>query len=140
MAAHPVDVYVGAKLKTKRTAQGLSQSEIGRHLGVTFQQVQKYEKGVNRIGPSKLYEVAQLLKAPISYFFEGYEKKSTSSTNSDVLFLNEDGDEFDSENNVSDREALRLIKAFSSIKDVKVRKQITSLVKAMASKNGTDSE
>lgn len=126
--AHPVDVYVGARLKTKRTAQGLSQSEIGRYLGVTFQQVQKYEKGVNRIGPSKLYEVAKLLKTPINYFFDGFEELK----NKNNCCFNEDGEEFDSENNVSDREALRLIKAFTSIKDPKIRKQITSLVKAMS--------
>lgn len=130
--AHPVDVYVGARLKTKRTAQGLSQSEIGRYLGVTFQQVQKYEKGVNRIGPSKLYEVSKLLKTPINYFFDGFEEIKSKS----ACCFNEDGEEFDSENNVSDREALRLIKAFTSIKDPKIRKQITSLVKAMSTQEG----
>ena len=70
MAANPIDVYVGTRLKIRRNELGLSQNEIGRLTGVTFQQIQKYEKGSNRIGSSRLYEFAKILKRLVSYLFE----------------------------------------------------------------------
>ena len=73
MPSNPVDVYVGTRLKIRRTELGLSQNKIGEMTGITFQQVQKYEKGLNRIGSSRLYEFAKILKVPVSYFFEQYE-------------------------------------------------------------------
>jgi transcriptional regulator with XRE-family HTH domain len=70
---HPVEAYVGNKVREARTYNGLSQSRLGAKVGVTFQQIQKYEKGVNRIGASRLYEFSQILRVPVSYFFEGLE-------------------------------------------------------------------
>ena len=73
MSSNPVDVYVGTRLKIRRLELGYSQNKIGEMTGITFQQVQKYEKGLNRIGSSRLYEFAKILKVPVSYFFEQYE-------------------------------------------------------------------
>jgi transcriptional regulator with XRE-family HTH domain len=70
---HPVEAYVGNKVREARTYNGLSQTKLGNMTGVTFQQIQKYEKGVNRIGSSRLYEFSQILRVPVSYFFEGLE-------------------------------------------------------------------
>ena len=70
---HPVDEHVGARLRSLRKAAKLSQTELATSLGITFQQVQKYERGANRISASKLYDAAQLLHVPISSFFEGFE-------------------------------------------------------------------
>lgn len=73
VTAHPVDMFVGEKVRSRRKAMGISQSELARALGLTFQQVQKYERGANRISASKLYETAIFLKVPISYFFQGID-------------------------------------------------------------------
>ena len=67
---NPIDIHVGSRVRLKRTMMGLSQEKLGESLGVTFQQVQKYEKGANRIGASRLQQIAAILKTPISFFFE----------------------------------------------------------------------
>ena len=69
---HPIDVYVGSQIRHRRTALGLSQSALGAALGVSFQQIQKYERGVNRIGASRLWKISQALHVPVSALFEGY--------------------------------------------------------------------
>lgn len=71
---NPVDIHVGARVRRMRKAQGISQTALGKELGITFQQVQKYENGVNRISSSKLYEIARVLQADISSFFSGLTK------------------------------------------------------------------
>src|ERR1700735_528426 len=73
---HPVDVHVGKRLRLRRTILGLSQEAIGNAIGVTFQQVQKYERGVNRMGASRLFEFSKILSVPVSYFFEEMDKQS----------------------------------------------------------------
>lgn len=70
---HPVDVHVGRRVHEKRLALGFNQSELGRALGLTFQQVQKYEKGTNRISASKLFDIARFFKVDIGYFYEGLD-------------------------------------------------------------------
>ena len=72
--SHPVDVHVGARMRQRRTLLGMSQEKLGTAVGLTFQQIQKYERGSNRISASKLYDAARLLEAPVSYFFEGLDE------------------------------------------------------------------
>lgn len=74
-----VDAHVGKKLKLRRINLGLSQQELGKLLNITFQQIQKYEKGVNRVSSGKLYELSKVLDAPVTYFFEGIEDESSDS-------------------------------------------------------------
>ena len=124
MTSNPVDVYVGTRLKIRRLELGLSQNKIGEMTGITFQQVQKYEKGSNRIGSSRLYEFAKILKVPVSYFFEQYEL-----TFGDNGVLSDNRASFDDKDNVSEKEILTLIKNFSAIKDPNVRKSIIYLTK-----------
>lgn len=134
MPSNPVDVYVGMRLKIRRTELGLSQNKMGDMTGVTFQQIQKYEKGLNRIGSSRLYEFAKILKVPVSYFFEQYEVAFGSAG---VLADNKVS--FDDNRDVSEKEIITLIKNFTAIKDPLVRKSIITLAKTL-SKKSTDSE
>jgi len=128
MPSNPVDVYVGTRLKIRRTELGLSQNKIGEMTGITFQQVQKYEKGLNRIGSSRLYEFAKILKVPVSYFFEQYE---LTFGNNGILCDNKAN--FD-DKDISEKEVVTLIKNFSAIKDPLVRKSIITLTKTLSKK------
>lgn len=125
---NPIDVHVGKRVRLRRTMLGFSQEKLGDSLGITFQQIQKYEKGSNRIGASRLQQLSEILKTPISFFFEdspGSEKVTIDGLS-----------EADSPNYVVDflstSEGLQLYKAFSNIKDPKVRKKIIDLVRSLA--------
>jgi len=80
---HPVDVHVGARIRLRRKTLRISQSDLGEALGLSFQQVQKYERGGNRVSASKLYEIAGKLETPIGYFFEGLSPLETGDTQGD---------------------------------------------------------
>lgn len=126
MTPHPVDVHVGKRLRARRTILGMSQEEIGDAVGVTFQQIQKYEKGLNRIGSSRLYEFACILGSSVSYFFDDFEgeKKSYPS-------LSEDDQPFEYEK-LNNKEVLALVRAYFAIPDPKVRKKVLSLIKSLS--------
>src|SRR6478752_10537797 len=68
--ANPMDVHVGSRVRLRRMLLGMSQEKLGEHLGLTFQQVQKYEKGINRIGASRLFDLSQVLGVPVQFFYE----------------------------------------------------------------------
>ena len=135
MSSNPVDVYVGTRLKIRRLELGYSQNKIGEMTGITFQQVQKYEKGLNRIGSSRLYEFAKILKVPVSYFFEQYE---LTFGNNGILADNKAS--FDDNKDISEKEILTLIKNFTAIKDPNVRKSIITLTKTLSKKEDDGSE
>lgn len=135
MSTNPVDVYVGTRLKIRRLELGYSQNKIGEMTGITFQQVQKYEKGLNRIGSSRLYEFAKILKVPVSYFFEQYE---LTFGNNGILADNKAS--FDDNTEISEKEILTLIKNFTAIKDPNVRKSIITLTKTLSKKEDDGSE
>jgi transcriptional regulator with XRE-family HTH domain len=117
-----IDVYVGARLRFKRMQIALSQKDLGKKTGVTFQQIQKYEKGINRIGASRLYDFAKILKVPVSYFFEGFDEKSDAILG-------------DNKKTFNDKEIFNLVRAFSKIKDSNIRKSVIALAKSLALKN-----
>jgi len=124
---NPIDVHVGSRVRLKRTMMGLSQEKLGESLGVTFQQVQKYEKGANRIGASRLQQIAAILKTPIAFFFEdapGYDSPSAGLSESESPEYTIDF--------LATTEGLQLNRAFAKIKDPKVRKKIIDLVKSLA--------
>jgi transcriptional regulator with XRE-family HTH domain len=129
---NPIDIHVGGRVRLRRMMLGMSQEKLGEQLGITFQQIQKYEKGTNRIGASRLQHIARVLTVPVSFFFEDApgmtqpqagmaEPKSASYI---VDFL-------------SSSEGIQLNKAFVRVKDAKVRRRIIDLVRAMA---GEDEE
>ena len=77
---NPIDVHVGARLRMRRVLQGMSQEKLGEKLDLTFQQVQKYEKGANRVSASRLYQIGEILKVPVDFFFDGLPDPSMSDT------------------------------------------------------------
>ena len=119
--ANPVDKHVGSRIRMRRLMLGMSQEKLGNGLGLTFQQVQKYEKGTNRIGASRLQHISQLLQVPVPFFFEGGTDgpfMSDSSAPSPSYI-----DDF-----VSSEDGLRLIKSFMRIPKPAVRHRIVALV------------
>lgn len=125
---NPIDLHVGSRVRMRRMLLGMSQEKLGEALGVTFQQVQKYEKGMNRIGASRLQDIAKILEASPSFFFEdaptgGGEPQGGFSEGKSAGFVVEF---------LSTVEGLQLNKAFATIKDPKVRKRIVDLVVAIA--------
>ena len=124
---HPIDVHVGARVKLRRMILGMSQETLGRSLGLTFQQIQKYEKGVNRIGASRIFELSNLLDVPIQYFYNDYG--DTIGETQDVE-TSVDGDIF--MNLVNSPEGVQLCRSFSEINDPQVKKRVLDLVKSIA--------
>lgn len=123
--ANPIDVQVGNRVRIRRMLIGMSQERLGDLLGLTFQQVQKYEKGVNRIGAGRLFEVARILNVPVDFFYEGLDAVQGSAGVNDAE--NAPVMEF-----VSSGEGLQLSLAFMKIKDSKVRKRVLDLVKSLS--------
>lgn len=123
---NPVDVHVGSRLRLRRTTLGMSQEKLGEHLGITFQQIQKYEKGTNRIGASRLQKISEVLSIPVSYLFDGIEPPPSSHG-----ALNEPSSEFVHDGPPSS-ETLQLTRAFQRITDPMVRRRVLDLVRALS--------
>ena len=126
---NPTDIYVGSRVRMRRKMLGMSQEKLGEQLGITFQQIQKYEKGTNRIGASRLQAISKVLDVPISFFFPDMQPAGEpggmaeeSSTNFVMEFL-------------TTSEGLELNHAFARIKDPKVRRKVIDLVRSIADDN-----
>ncbi|HLT02690.1 MAG TPA: helix-turn-helix domain-containing protein [Geminicoccaceae bacterium] len=136
---NPIDVHVGRRLRLRRTLLGMSQERLGQLLGLTFQQIQKYERGVNRIGSSRLYELGQILDVPISFFFDDMAEEERAP---EVLApgLAEEPAEFAFDDarelHLDKRETLELVRAYNRIADPAVRKRLFELTKALANAQG----
>ena len=126
-APNPVDKHVGSRVRMRRKMLAMSQEKLGTALGLTFQQVQKYESGANRIGGSRLQQISQILQVPIAFFFDDAPGASAASKSAESALSLAHVDDF-----VSSSEGLRLIAAFSRIESVTLRRRITSLVQEMA--------
>lgn len=124
-ARNVVDVYVGARLRMRRVTLGMSQSRLGELLGVTFQQVQKYEKGTNRISASRLKLAAEVLQVSVDFFYEGGPAQPSKGG------LAEDSAAYVTEF-LSTSEGFQLNRAFARIRDPKVRRRIVELVLSLA--------
>ena len=132
LVKNPIDAYVGAQIKQRRTIVGMSQTELANRLGITFQQVQKYEKGANRVGSSRLYEISEILGVPLQSFFDGVEdviQKKNSKT-ADKRTKDTTLGKFDEF--ISSPSGVDMIKAFVEIDNPAVRKQIAALVKSVS--------
>ena len=127
---HPVDVHVGRRLRLKRTILGLSQEAVGKEIGVTFQQIQKYERGINRMGASRLFDFAKALGVPVAYFFERYGDYAMDEVS--AYALGEPAAAGYEHEKVNNRETLEVMRAYYRIKSPSVRKRIIDLIKAMA--------
>lgn len=124
---NPVDVHVGSRLRLRRTLLGMSQEKLGEALGLTFQQVQKYERGANRIGASRLFELSRVLDVPVSFFFD----EMSGGSNGRRYGVAEEPSEFERGENGARRDLLELARAFDRIRDDRVRKRILELTKSL---------
>ena len=128
---HPVDAHVGSRVRLRRSMLKMSQTKLGEKLGVTFQQVQKYEKGTNRISCSKLYELCLALDAQVGFFFDGYSTKADKVTGmAESSGASYDADFF------STPESVKLNLAFGRITNAALRRQMVDLTKALADETG----
>ncbi len=130
----PIDVHVGSRIRLRRTLLGMSQERLGEALGLTFQQVQKYERGVNRVGASRLFDLSRVLDVPISFFFDdmpdslaanfgGVSGRRASGT--------AEAQEQFGDDTLSRRETLELVRAYYRIVDPSIRKRVFDLIKSM---------
>lgn len=136
--ANPVDAHVGYRVRLRRMLIGMSQERLGDLLGLTFQQVQKYERGINRIGAGRLFEVAEILAVPISFFYEGMDGVQVPAGNGHGHgHGNGNGSAQPSAvmDFLSSNEGIQLSTAFMGIKDVKVRRKILDLVRSISDDN-----
>lgn len=123
--ANPIDLHVGRRLRQRRTALGLSQEKLGEALGLTFQQVQKYERGVNRVGASRLYDISRALGVPVCYFYEeigdqpASERRGAGGQDSLGRLAGP----------AADPETAELVRAFSLIADQGTRKDVLNIVR-----------
>jgi len=130
----PIDVHVGSRIRLRRTLLGMSQERLGEALGLTFQQVQKYERGVNRVGASRLFDLSRVLDVPISFFFDDMPDSLTTSfgvpAHRRASGLPEGQDGF-GDDTLNRRETLELVRAYYRITDPSVRKRVFDLIKSM---------
>lgn len=134
--SNQVDAHVGSRVRMRRTLLGLSQEKLGDALGLTFQQVQKYERGANRIGASRLYQLTRILDVPVSFFFDEMDEPEAGSPKGIAIGLAEGADTFDRDP-MAKRETLELVRSYYKITDPKVRRRVFELVKALG-KAGQD--
>ena len=126
---NPVDKHVGSRMRTRRLLAGLSQEKLGEALGITFQQIQKYEKGTNRVGASRLQAMATALEVPVSYFFPDEAGAAAGG-------MREEGAAFMMDF-LSTTEGLELSRAFTGIRDAKVRRKVLELVRVLGEERGS---
>ncbi|MXP65491.1 XRE family transcriptional regulator [Roseomonas sp. M0104] len=129
----PIDVHVGSRVRLRRTLLGMSQEKLGEALGLTFQQVQKYERGVNRIGASRLFDLARVLDVPIGFFFDDMPDAMGGNTalrnRLNGFAEHQEGFEDDT---LHKRETLELVRAYYRITEPSVRKRVFDLIKSLA--------
>ncbi len=123
----PVDVHVGSRVRLRRTLLGMSQDKLGKALSLTFQQIQKYERGANRIGSSRLYQLSQILDVPVSFFFDDMPAEVTGKASG----MAEGGKQSFEVGQLSRRETLELVRAYYKIQNPGVRKKLFEMVKAL---------
>lgn len=129
---NPIDVHVGSRVRLRRTLLGMSQEKLGEAIGLTFQQVQKYERGANRIGSSRLFDLSRVLDVPISYFFEDMQPGVAERSPSRLKGLAETKPEPFEPDPLAKRETLELVRAYYRIADPAVRKRLFELTKSLA--------
>jgi transcriptional regulator with XRE-family HTH domain len=127
---NPVDVHVGSRVRYRRMIIGMSQEKLGEKMNLTFQQIQKYEKGTNRIGASRLFQLSRILEVPVGYFFE--DAFANAAPTHAMHGLHEPEQEGYLLDFLNSREGLDLNKAFAKIQDAKVRRRVIDLVRALS--------
>ena len=134
---NPIDVHVGRRVRQRRKTLGVTQERLAEDLGLTFQQVQKYERGANRVSASKLYEIARSLRTSIAYFFEGLADPATAY---EAQGFAESGTEQFVTEFLMTPEGLELAELFPKIRRPRVRRRILDLVRSMAEEEAAEDE
>lgn len=132
---NPIDVYVGARLRLRRSLLGLSQEALGAALGLTFQQVQKYERGANRIGASRLFDLARALGVDVDYFYEDMGEE-VAAASSRQMTHGTSASQLHQLDLLGNRETLELVRAYYRIEDPEIRRRVHQLAKALAAVTG----
>ncbi|MEL6502856.1 MAG: helix-turn-helix transcriptional regulator [Pseudomonadota bacterium] len=130
---NPIDVHVGSRVRLRRTMQGMSQERLGDALGITFQQIQKYEKGTNRIGASRMQQIAAALKVPVSFFFEDAPAQPGAMVQPGMAEPSATSYVVDF---VSSAEGIALNRAFVRIPSATIRRKVIEMVRALADETG----
>ncbi|MGE8941728.1 helix-turn-helix domain-containing protein [Leptospira interrogans] len=129
--ANPLDLHVGSRVRLQRMLLGMSQEKLGEQLGLTFQQIQKYEKGINRIGASRLFDLARVLGVSVQFFYDEAPGSVTENRAAAAAGLADKPDSYVVDF-LSSREGIELNKAFVRIADPKVRRSVVDLVRTLA--------
>lgn len=135
----PVDAYVGARVRCRRNVLGISQEILAEKLGLTFQQIQKYERGANRVAASRLYQLAQIFSVEPNYFFEGYEESAPDKAyaNAAVNVGEFDWLEADDGDLMERKETIELVRTYYSVQDPALRKNFVTMLKTLTSSQAT---
>ncbi len=128
----PVDVHVGSRVRLRRVLIGLSQEKLGEAVGLTFQQIQKYERGANRIGASRLWEFSQILDVPVSFFFDDMPGGIKDQENQRVAGFSDKSQAPFEPDPLARRETLELVRAYYRVTELSVRKRLFELTKSIA--------
>ena len=128
---NPVDVHVGARVRLRRKILRLSQEKLGEELGVTFQQVQKYERGSNRVGASRLWKLSQVLDVPVNFFYDGLSTEYGGQNESAALLSEGPGQAPIVYDFINSTDGVSLAKAVLKIKNKAVRRQILELARSL---------
>ena len=123
---NPVDVHVGKRLRQRRTFLGMTQEQLGKALGITFQQVQKYERGTNRVGASRLYDISQVLDVTPQFFFDEMDEDTERSGG-----FGEKGQAPFASDGIMDREIMDLVRAFRRVSNPTVRQRMVDLIRTI---------
>ncbi len=127
---HPIDVHVGARLRQRRTLLGMTQTNLSDALGVSYQQMQKYERGMNRIGSSRLFDLSRVLDVPIQYFFDDMPKAVAASSPAQGGGTAKELPSYEADP-MAKQETLELVRAYYKITDPQIRKRLYELTKAV---------
>lgn len=127
---NPTDKYVGSRVRMRRLMLGLTQSEVARTIGISFQQLQKYEKGANRISASRLQQLSHILTAPIAFFFDGITEQAQSTTRTRHSAISPELADF-----LSTPDGARFVKAYMQIKNPRLRRTITQLIEDLSNRD-----
>ena len=127
----PVDVHVGGRLRLRRTLLGISQENLGESVGLTFQQIQKYERGANRVSASRLYEFCQILDVPLTFFFDEMAKEVKNTKGAFSKGMADQVQATLEDNSMTRRETLELVRAYYKINNPSIRKRLYQLIQTI---------
>ncbi|MCB1556088.1 MAG: helix-turn-helix transcriptional regulator [Alphaproteobacteria bacterium] len=129
---NPVDVHVGIRIRMRRSLLGISQEKLAEAVNLTFQQIQKYERGTNRVSASRLYQFSKILDVPVSYFFEKFSESGDGRMLGYTGLSDNDQEQIIDDDRLHSKETLELVRAYYAVTDAKSRRELLKTIKSMA--------